>query len=238
MSTLGVIRGNVRRNLGETTPNFYTNAELNQFISEAYKKYTQVMIDEGDGWFVQTVGVGFTVNNPQVSTAALVPSFISVSRLEKVLSNGSTKPMRAAQRRFSINSNLNTGVGDAYIPDYLMQSRNIILEPTPQYTEAASSTSGLKLDYNYLPTFPDALSADAFSFDAQYPITFEPLIELYATIAGLESKDGMGGVSDIQSFRNRLLQWEQTFTDSLERSEYPDSVSYVGNDYRSPFYYR
>jgi hypothetical protein len=127
--------------------------------------------------------------------------------------------------------------GPSFVPTYRLQSLNLVLEPTPQVTEAASSTTGLTLDYYYLPTFPDSSSADSFTFEAQFPTIYEPMIELYATIAALETKDGMGGVSDIQSFRDRRSKWEEAFGDSLTRSEFPDRVQYSGGNYSNNWPY-
>ena len=74
-----------------------------------------------------------------------------------------------------------------------------------------------------------------FEFDEDFNVIYEPMITLYATIAALESKDGMGGVSDIQSFRDRLSKWEFNFLDSLRTDETSDQVTYFGLDYSNPF---
>jgi len=233
VSTLGAIRGNVRANLGEATPNFYLNTDLNRYIGEAYKKYSMLMLQEGDGYFQEQVTLPLVAGDPTVDVSALTPPFFSIARLERNTSTG-TYPLKASERRFTPNSLILTGVGDSYRPTYRMRGLRIILEPTPQGSEAATSTTGLTLGYNYVPTFPTATSPDGFTFDTQYPVFFEPVIELYATIAAMESKDGMGGVSDIQSFRDRLAAQEKVFLDSLERTEYPDSVQYIGIDYANP----
>jgi hypothetical protein len=57
------------------------------------------------------------------------------------------------------------------------------------------------------------------------------MIELYATIRAMEAKDGMGGVSDISTFRSTLALKEQVFMDSLNRMETSDRVQYSGTDY-------
>lgn len=230
MSTLGTIRDNVRRNLGETTPRFYTNAELNQYIGEAYKNYSTIMIEEGEGYFETTTFLNFVANVPTVSLASLNPAFFSVSALWRMTATGQY-PLFEKETRFTPVSTVFAAAGDAYRPTWKLQGSNIILEPTPQSSETGSTTTGLKLDYNYLPTYPTSGSADSFTFDAQFPINFEPLIELYATIAAMESKDGMGGVSDIATFRSRLEKFEQMFRDSLLRSEFPDRAQYSGTDY-------
>lgn len=237
MSTLGAIRDNVRRNLGETTPRFYTNAELNQYIGEAYKKYSLKMLEDGSGYFQLQTQIGFTANQAYVDLSVLNPVFYNIARLERQTTTG-TYPLKPSERRFTPNSTFYSGVADSYRPTYKIKGLLLYLEPTPLSTEpSGSKTQGLLLDYNYVPTFPVYNSVDTFTFDPDFSVFFEPMIELYATIAAMEAKDAMGGVSDIQSFRNRLTLWEQDFDNSLERTEYPDSVQYIGNDYRTNNWY-
>lgn len=235
MSTLAIIRGNVLRNLSDTTLSFYTAAELNQYIGEAYKKYCMPMIDEGQGYFETAVNLSFTSGNPLISLASLSPSFYTISQLERWLSNGSSLPLKFNERRFKINTSIAVSSGDSYIPTYKMRGTNLVLEPTPTATESPATTgqvtSGLLLCYNYVPTFPASDSVDGFTFDSNFPITWEPMIELYATIRALEAKDGTGGVSDISTFRNTLASFEQDFFDSLQRDEAPEAVEQMGMDY-------
>lgn len=230
MSDLLTIRTNVRRNLGEATARFYTTTELNQFIGEAYRKYTLLMIQEGDGYFVDTNYFAIVANDPNIDLTTTDLPFFNVSQFWKVTSFG-FNPLKQDEKRFSPNYTYVTGTGDQYMPTWRLKGMNLVLQPTPTFSEAITSTSGLKLDYSYLPDFPNADSDDDFEMDNNFSTVYEPLVELYATIAALESKDGMGGVSDIQSFRDRRVQWEQTFMDTLQREEQADTVSYQGMNY-------
>lgn len=235
MATLSTIETNVRRNLSSPGSTGYLSTDLRHFIGEGYRKVSMKMIEKGQGYFEVTTNLGFTANVESVDISALSPSFYLIARLERRVTYG-TIPMKEVQRRFTSNLSLGTGAGDAYVPDYRLQSLNIILEPTPQFTEAGSATTGLKLDYVYIPTFPTASSIDSFTFDSNFPTFWEPLVELYATIAALESKDGAGGISDVNSFRARLAEWEDRLEDSLDRYEYPDQVQYMGVDYNAPLF--
>jgi len=228
-SQLSVIRGNVRNNLGEATAEFYTNGELNQYIGTAYKQYFLLMISEGEGYFETTTNIDVVANQAAYSVSSLSPPFYSVSAIERYLPNG-TWPCREDERRFTPNYTLGINTGYGWLPSYRMRGMNLIFEPTPQFNE----TNALKLEYVYAPTFPSSGSADSFTFDDNFSVVHEPLIELYATIAALEAKDGMGGVSDIASFRNRLAELQVVFMDGLNRYEYPDKVTYAGINY-SPF---
>ena len=230
MATLGELVANVRRNLGESSEQFYTDAELKQVIGEAYRRYAIYLINNGDGYFETTVNLSITAGDPVIPTSALDPVFYQVSALEKRTSVG-TYPLRMNERRFKANSTFVVGSGDSYRPTWKLRSNNVILEPTPQTSEVAGDASGLKLDYYYIPIIPVFNSLNTFTFDSSFPTIWEPAVEVYATIAALESKDGMGGVSDINSFRNRLNDWDLNITNALSRSEYPDEVDYAGLDY-------
>lgn len=239
MANLGQIRGNVQRNLTDTATNkFYSVAELNQYIGEAFRHFTLTMIEKGEGYFKNKTNLPLDSGVEEISLAFLSPYFFSISKVERNTS-GYRIPLQAYERRFEINgTNFPLG-GTAYTPTYRLINLDLILEPAPQFTEIASDTTGLRLEYNYVPDFPNATSLDSFAFDITFSTMYEPMIELYATIAALESKDGSGGVSDVNSFRNRLSIWEQRFEKSLTRFEYPDSVqSSNGNSsLESPYYY-
>lgn len=241
-STLVTIRTNVRRNLGDTsvTNPFYSNSELNQYIGDAYKYYSMIMIDEGQGFFETAINLGFTAGNPLISVDGFTPPFYTISKLERWLSNGSSMPLKLTERRFKINTTIAVATGDAYLPTYNQRGMNIVIEPTPQSTEAPAASgqvnSGLLLWYNYVPTYPVAASADNFTFDTCFPVMWETMIELYATIRALEGKDAIGGVSDIATFRQSLATFEERLMSSLERDETPESVDQIGMDYSSNIY--
>ncbi len=235
MSNLGQIRANVRINLGETTQRFYTQPELNAYISEAFKHYSVEENEQGEGMFGEKVLLPITANVETVDLGSLSKPFMSVIRLQKNVSTG-TIPLIETPLRFTPSTYLSVGYGDSYLPKWYLRGNKIVLSPTPQNSETATLQQGLTLEYNYIPVFPTSVSPDSFVFDASFPTVYEPMIEIYATIAALETKDGMGGVSDIASFRERLAKWEKRFEDSLTRSEFPDQVQYMGVDYSNSYW--
>lgn len=235
MSTLGAMVSNVRIHLQEGTQQFFEDADLKHFIGEGFRYYSLKMIEEGEGYFTTTSNLGFTANLDTVSLAALSPAFLSGSRLWRRVSEG-LRVLQEAQNRNRDIINIGQGSGDAYLPEYRFRGTNLILMPRPLATEAASDTTGLLLEYNYVPTFPTSASADGTTFDTNFPTIFEANVELWAAICALESKDAMGGVSDIQTLRNRLAKLDEAFFDALQRSESPDFVEYVGGNYQNPFW--
>lgn len=238
MANLGALVLNVRRNLQATniiTESLLYNSEyLKQFIGEAYAHYAMIMLNEGQGYFETSVDLPITAQVPEIDLSGLDPKFKSVSVLYKRRTMD-LYPMKRDERRYQPIYNVGVGAFDTYIPDYNLRNLNLVLVPTPMASEPAGPVGGLKLDYNYIPIFPNFDTDDLFEFDAAFPTIFEPMVVLYATIAALESKDAQGGVSDIQSFRNRLDKWEQDFANSMNRDDSADTIPYDGLNYS--FYY-
>lgn len=232
-TALSVMRNNVRRNLSDLGANgtFATDAELNQYIGEGYKRYYKIMIREGEGYFETKVGISLVANQSDYPMGALSPPFTSISALQRVTSFGLI-PLKANERRFKTNYLLNSGVGQVYLPTYRMRGMNLVIEPPPSFSEPfIDNSSGLLLEYYYVPPFPVSNSSDGFVFDDNFNVVWEPMVELFATIRALEAKDAIGGVSDIATFRQTLKDEETAFIDSLDRFEYPDQVEYIGQNY-------
>lgn len=234
-SNLGQLRQRVRIKLQETTAQFYTDQEINESIGESYEYYSGILIETGEGYFQTVKFLGFQANIETVSVANLDPPFMEVAILSRCTSNGYI-PLIWNPQRFTFNSTILSGQANAYIPKAKMRGTDIVLIPQPQSDEvpvvvSGNSQTGLKLEYEYIPTFPVFDSPDDFTFDEQFPSLFEPMVIIYTVISCLENKDAMGGVSDIQSFRGRLEKWEDRFMKSLSRTEYPDKVNYLGIDY-------
>lgn len=234
MSDLGTIRGNVRRNLGEVTENFYFDTDLNYYIGRGFRKYSIIMIDEGDGYFETLSYLNLVGGTATVSISSLSPVFYKLRLLSRVFSDGTTRALQRDELR-NVYAYKNAVTGDGYLPTYRMQGANIVLTPPPSVSETGSATAGLKLDYYYIPVFPTSSSLDSFTFDSIFPTIYEPMIELDATIGALEAKDGMGGISDIATFRNERDRLEKNFMDSLERDDNTEKVTYIGFDYARPW---
>ncbi|OQA61430.1 MAG: hypothetical protein BWY41_00110 [Candidatus Atribacteria bacterium ADurb.Bin276] len=238
MSDLGTLVTQVRMNLQATNSLgedlLYNTEYIKLFISEAYKHYSMRMLNEGEGYFETSVNLAITAGVAEIDISGLLPKFKSVSVLYKRRTMD-LYPLKRNEKRYQPIYNNGVGAFDAYLPDYNLRNLNIVLLPTPVVNEPAGPNSGLKLDYNYIPIFPGADEGNEFEFDPVFPIIFEPMIVLYATIAILETKDAMGGVSDIQSFRSRLEIWEQHFSESMARSDSAENVPYQGLSYS--FYY-
>jgi len=240
MATLGVMTANVSVNVSDPRNEYFTVPEIKQAIGEAYRYYYFKLIRMAEGYFETTTNLPLIANDENVSLAALVPPFKNISQLWRYVTNGQV-PLREQQGRYIPVYTLNIAAGDAYQPLYKQRGTNIVLNPPP----SANQANALKLDYVYVPTFPVGSSADSFDFETAtagiaavgFPNVYEINVEIRATIKILESKDAIGGVSDIQTFREQLAELDKAFDDSSENDEYPDTVQYIGFNYRNGGYY-
>lgn len=230
-STLGTLVSNVRIILQETTAQYFSTAEIKKSIGDAFRFYTTVLADQGNGSFETVDNVGFTSGTETIDLdSALTYEFINIVSVERNRTDGSY-PLYPKKRRYNPNITTSTGVGDSYFPDIDKRSRSLVLSPPPASTESGSSTTGLKVHYTYTPTFPNSSSADGFTFDTNLKSIFEPMVELRAAKICMRDKSGAGALFDNSSFASDLAEWEARFSDGLDDIETPDRVEYVGFEY-------
>jgi len=227
MSTLAQLRQRVRYNIGEPTgQQRFSNVSIDANINEAYQQYQLDLIESGEGDFLVRTTINIVANQ---ANYALPAGWVKTERIEKQLSYG-TRPLFMDKRLYSTNPNLYTYTGDLYLPTYRYRNREIIFEPTPQSSQA----NGIIHEYYALQP---VLTADGDSPVAGFIEPWQTMLVLYATIAELEGKDAIGGVSDIATFRARLEKAETKFYDSMEqRSESPQQVEPYGEVYTDYIY--
>jgi hypothetical protein len=233
-SPLSTLETHIRTNLQEATPNYYLEPDIFKSIGEAYRYYSMILLEQGEGYFVSPTPsyLNLVANTPNIDLSALSPVFFSVVSVERGTATGSI-PLQRWGRRFKPNSTLLTGVGNGYLPHYQIYGNQLILEPTPTGSETGSSSSGLILRYNYIPIFPDNSSLGSFTFDAGFPTLFEPLVEIYATLDQIAGKELGGANVMVDKFEKALAKWEDRFMSSMKRSESPERVDYIGINYNN-----
>lgn len=230
MSNLGTLVDNTQIELQDTSQAIFQETEIKQAIADAYRYYTMIMINDGEGWFVATNQLAITANQETIALTGFSEAFLNIVKLEKNVSTG-RQPLMPNQQRLAFNPSTGVGSNESYIPRYYMRGMSIVLTPPPIADEAASNTTGLTLHYSYLPEFPTSSTTDSWTFDDNFPVIFEPMIVLRAARVLLNQKDQMGAVSSNDSVNARLQEWEQLFFNSLERDEQTEQVEYTG------FYY-
>lgn len=240
MATLGTLVDGVRRNLQEISANagnqsFYLTDNIKKWIGEAYRYYSMYMIEQAEGYFEAVGDLPLTASQETVDLTVLSPTYYKMSVLYKNTPTG-RYPLRTSEKRFTATSFIDSTTSYYTEFTYKLRGRTtIVLDPVPTSDEIASSTTGLRAEYIYLPAFPANGTDDSFEFDSNFPDIYDPLIELWATLAALDSKDGTGALSDAATFRARKAELETRFLNNLQQSEDPDSVRYIGNDYSRRF---
>lgn len=226
-STLGEMVSITSLKLGDrVVGEYFSQPDMKQAIGDSYRYYTMLLIGMGDGYFETNTDLSITANVEFISLAGLTPPFWKESLIEKYVTNGRT-PLEPYKRRYKFLSTIGVGAGNTYIPTYKFQGLNLILEPPP----GADETNSIRLNYVYLPTCPNRLSVDSFTFDEQFPAIYELNVILRSCVKLMQEKDATGGLSDTSAFIQELAQLDISFMNTMARDEIPDNIEYVGEDY-------
>lgn len=151
---LQAIRDYVRADFNQSdVGSFIQEADIDRWVNEGYMNYSHRLMLSDEGYFEQTFGLDITANQEAVALPTVFDGrgkHMKTILLERVLSTERV-PLRFHKRYNEANST-NGGVGGwSYLPTWKFRGNNIILEPTPTFTEAASATSGLLLTAQVMP---------------------------------------------------------------------------------------
>jgi len=205
---------------------YFGAPEIKRAIGDVYRYYTMPLIFAGTGYFVTQTFLDIIAQQETIDLSVLTPKFWATSKLWRKLSTG-YMPMHMNEQRYKFMSTIGIGTGDTYIPDYHYRGMNLILSPIP----IAPMTAAIKMDYVYIPDFPNQTSADNYVFDINFPTVFELNVKLRTAIKLLETKDATGGVSDTGTLIQELAQADAYFQDTLPKDENIDRVEYSGINY-------
>lgn len=207
MSTRAQLRSRVRAYLDETAQAYWTDAELNEWINQAYFYYYLWIVQAFDAYFAQVVSIDIVGGQ---ATYPFPANFFKVRLLERVYSTF-TVPMRYFERNESANIIANTNFSSSYLPTYRFQGANFVLEPTPDQT----ITNGIRLEYVQEPVRMD-LDADTPASD--YSSMWEECIVLRAVISAKQKEESVANTgTDLASLSGMLLNWEQNMKESIEQ---------------------
>lgn len=149
------IRARVRQDFQqESTAGFLSDVEIDRWANEAYYKYAVRLMLASQGYFETTAGLDITSGQEAI---ALPYNFLNDFSLQKMVRVERVLPTLRIplqyRKRFD-ESNPTSGVasGQSFLPSYDFRGNNLILEPTPAFTELnASQTAGLRIVYAALP---------------------------------------------------------------------------------------
>ena len=158
----------------ESSTGFINDTEIDRWLNEGYYKYSVRLMLAAQGFFETTAGLDITNGQEAI---ALPYNFLSDHSLQKMVRVERVLPTLRVplkyRKRFD-ESNPTSGVagGQSYLPTYDFRGNNLILEPTPAFTEAnASQTAGLRIVYAALPPklisgYPQAIGASTITLDS------------------------------------------------------------------------
>lgn len=235
MSTLLQLRTRVRAYLDEPAPgvgsnliNYWTDAEINNWINQAYNYYYIQVAQSYSGYFTKET----LINIVAAQNLYPVPvDFWDVRLLERVFATY-TIPLRLFERMESPNITANSNFSNIYTPTYRFEGQNILLEPTPD----TSITNGLRLEY--LPT-PILMILDTDSPNAGFIQFWEEPVVLRAAIACKQKEEAVvNSGTDVGTLTAMLQNWEQLVKESVEqRSMQRHYTEPFGIDESSFYYY-
>ena len=215
--TLNKLLFNIRNLLNQPNPvnSFWSNGELTEYINEAIRMYFAEIIKNSEGYFLATPALlNITANN---ETVALPDDFFEMRGLYISRNNG--------WEILPYQNNVTTGFftdggsgGNTYTASYYFQGNNIVLHPTPNF----SQTGALRLEYM---AFPETLVNGGDTLTNQVSPIFKQLIEMYSVYKAKLKESMVNGVVMHQVPLDNLNQIYTLFKNTInKRSNFPEYV--------------
>lgn len=135
----------VRNLLSQPDPNnsFWTDEELTSYCNEAIRIHMNELADVNEGYAITTTTLNIVSGT---ATIALPSDCFMVRAVYKVVTNGNV----LLSYRNNLTEGFSTQAGsssEAYFPYYYFQGNNLVLRPTPNFSE----TGGILLEYDQMP---------------------------------------------------------------------------------------
>ncbi len=174
--TLQQLVTDVRILLNQTDPlnTFWTDGELTSYLNEAVRLYFAEAVLNNEGYF--TVQTGTSIPDLDivsgVETVALPTDCFEVKNVWKQIDDGwvSLSYINSLTNSYTFDGG---SAANAYVPYYYFQGNNLVLRPTPNF----SQTGGIRVEYMQLP---DTMVWGGDSMTSQVSPIFKQLIEMYA----------------------------------------------------------
>lgn len=152
---LAKIREDARGNFNQATNGgFISDDDIDTWANEGYIKYCLRLMLTDQGFFEKTKQLAIVAGQEEIDIPSAFTDAIKHQKttlLERVLPNDRI-PLRFRRRYDQANVYTGSGAaGTAYLPTYKFRGNKIILEPTPDFSEAASASSGLLLTCQVMP---------------------------------------------------------------------------------------
>jgi hypothetical protein len=151
---LQAIRDYVRADFNQSdVGSFIQEADIDRWANEAYMYYARKLMLTSEGYFEQTFGLDITAGTETIALPTVFDGrgkHLKTILLERCLATCRV-PLQY-HRRYTEANSTNGGVsGLSYLPRYKFRGNNIVLEPTPTFSETSTATSGLLLTAQVMP---------------------------------------------------------------------------------------
>jgi hypothetical protein len=197
---LSGLRDRTRRWLHELAPgnSFWSNTFIDQQINVSYRRRCANLVMAFEGYFTNVATRDLVADQERY---AWPPGFERCEKMELVRTDGTTVPLEAQRRHYSVNFTEVNNTQDSYVPTYRPIGGGFVLEPAPGETTA----NGIRMEYHGLPTL---MQADGDSMHADFPRSFDELVVLDSVIACMDSENLMETGAMRTALRQRS-DWEQ-----------------------------
>lgn len=200
------MRTRLRRKLDESEESYWTDAELTDYINEAYYYYWEWLLNARDNRSLKSTTLDIVAGTAEIA----LPSDFVVARLVEKVEDNSTYPIKWFERFDEPNYTAGVSYSN-YYPDFTIRfvGSNVVLEPTPN----TSQTGGIKLTYYFHPT---ELSDDTDIPDAGFSPLYHSLLPFKAAVYAKTKEEAYGGGAPVGSWEYICQQKEQQFKASIE----------------------
>lgn len=219
MANLGALRTRVRDYLDEPTAAFWTDAQLNNWINQAYFYYYMELVDAYESYFATTIFYNIVSG---LANYPLPADFDKLRLLERVIDGTTTVPLMEFNRLEAPNIISNFTYTNAYLPTFRFYGSEFLLEPTPSVNVA----NGLR--FEYVPA-PVTMVLDSDQPNQGFLNHWQETIVLKAVISAKMKEEMVGNQgADLGPFQTMLTTWENKVKEALEQRT-------MGRRYTEPF---
>ena len=215
--TLNELLVDVRNRLGQPSNlnSQWTDKELIGYLNEGIRRYFGEVVQNSEGQFTKTANLDIVSGTETVSTPS---DFFEVRQLWKKIDNEFIILSYRPHRDESYTTQ-GTDSSLSYVPYYYLRGNDIVLRPTPNFSE----TAGLQLEYIH---FPDTMVNGGDSLTSNVAPIFRDLIRSYAVYQAKLKESYTGNNINVHSAaQSQVADLYQQFKDVIVgRSHGPQAI--------------
>lgn len=189
----------------------WSDEQLTRWLNEAVRRYFQEVTMHAEGWFAAQTDLNITTDT---DTVALPSDFYEVRAVYKKVSDGYI----LLPYRNNLTEGYTTQGGSSsnnYLPYYYFRQNNLVLRPTPNFSE----TAGLRIEYIQ---FPDTMVNGGDSLTNQVSPIFRDLIIMFAVYKAKLQESLVTGVATHANAAQELEALARQWKDAvIMRSKNP-----------------